>query len=758
MMSVAALLVVIAAVACVVIEALRLRASDSRRAQTTIAHLEALVNRYDAIQWEAVAQLGFNTKLEEEQRQARAAVDRFLRELASFPNSHDLILRIQHAIRAYIEALGELSRLIFDERFSDADLYQREHVRPAYNSLHQTFVSARADYADAAVRGEQLAAAGTALTVMLTVGGIAFLLRRAHRSRTQLRETVAEQRAVAQSEQRLRSLVLNATDIILVLNDECRVTYHSPSADGLSAGGGLALLGAELIEIVHPDDHRLLVQSLEQARAAGGQPLAFEVRLHRETGDWLDISATCRYLAGDDVVKGYVINGHDITERKQQEEQLAHLASRDGLTGLYNLRRFREEVQRDLARSRRYESGGAVLYIDLDGFKAVNDGLGHRTGDRVLTSVASTLVGRARETDIIARLGGDEFAVLMPRIEAADAVARARELGLAIHRLSIPVGEDAVRVTASIGVACFPDHGESVDDLLAAADMAMYLAKETRDDVKLYQPERNLHTEMTAQRVWEQRIRDALDQDRFVLHAQPIRRLEDSGLSYELLIRMRDEQGGLVPPMEFLPVAERTGLIRLIDRWVVQQAITLIGAHGRAGTPLTFSVNLSGRAFSDPDLLPLIERELALQRAAPERLILEITETAAIADMTQALQFVSTLRRLGCRFALDDFGVGFSSFYYLKHLPVDHVKIDGSFIRNLARDADDQHFVRAMVAVAHGLGKQTVAEFVGDEATVQLLRRIGVDHVQGFYIGRPLPLDEALSDGAMAVHLLDGAA
>ncbi|HVC31063.1 MAG TPA: EAL domain-containing protein, partial [Steroidobacteraceae bacterium] len=436
----------------------------------------------------------------------------------------------------------------------------------------------------------------------------------------------------------------------------------------------------------------------------------------------------------------------DISERKHFEAQLLHLVGHDPLTNLFNRRRFQEELERELAQTERMGTQGALLFLDLDGFKGINDSFGHRVGDELLMSLAGRLRTQLPETGIPARLGGDEFAVLLPQTGLPQARAVAERVLETIRRHTLLIEGDSVEVTASLGIAVFPDHGESVEELLVHADFAMYQAKERRDAYSIYTAERDARAAFTSFLTWEHRLRDALERDRFVLHAQPIRDLRRGDVQYELLLRLTSEHGGLVLPDAFMGVAERSGLIRAIDRWVVRQAIRLIAAHQRSGRRLCLEVNLSGKAFADAELLPLIEGELSSSGIDPALLVLEITETAAIADINEARRFIGTLKRLGCRFALDDFGVGFSSFYYLKHLPVDYLKIDGSFIRNLPRDPVDQHLVKAIVEVAHGLKKQTIAEFVSDEETVRLLRQYGVDYAQGFHIGHPRPLDEILAE------------
>ncbi len=444
-----------------------------------------------------------------------------------------------------------------------------------------------------------------------------------------------------------------------------------------------------------------------------------------------------------------LVVAQDVTERKRAERELRFLASHDPLTGLFNRRRFADELEQQLAQARRYGARGALLYIDLDQFKYVNDSLGHHAGDELLVSIARLLRYRLRETDILARLGGDEFAILLPHTDGDEARRLAEDLLDALRRHTVTLGGQTIGITASLGLALYPEHSDSASELLAYADLVMYQVKEQgRNGFGVYAPG-DAQAQIAATLSWERRIREALADDCFVLYAQPILDLHSAARprvsAYELLLRLRSEDGEVVLPGAFLDVAERSGLIRAIDRWVVRQAIGIVAAETAAGRRITLEVNLSGKSITDPELLPLIARELRASGIEPADLIFEITETAAIADIEEARRFIATLKELGCRFAIDDFGVGFSSFYYLKHLPVDYLKIDGSFVSNLPRDLVDQHLVRAIVEVARGLGKQTVAEFVGDDQTVRLLRQFGVDYAQGYHTGRPRPVADLLA-------------
>jgi diguanylate cyclase (GGDEF)-like protein len=441
-------------------------------------------------------------------------------------------------------------------------------------------------------------------------------------------------------------------------------------------------------------------------------------------------------------------------ERAQQALRSAHgelqyLADHDPLTGLLNRRSFERELDSHLERGRRYGLGGAALVLDLDHFKDVNDSLGHHTGDELLVRVAHALHGRLRETDVLARLGGDEYAVLLPRADAAGVRKVTQDLAAAVRELTVQTRDGRRRtVTASLGVAMIDEEALTAEDIMVNADLAMYDAKEAgRDRVVIHGSDEYAHARMKGRLTWHDRIRRALEEDRFTLLAQPIVELASGRAShYELLVRMEDQTGDLIPPAAFLYTAERLNLVQEIDRWVVSCAIAMLERHQRLGRALTLEVNLSGRSLGDPQLLELIVAGLRRTEIPPRRLIFEVTETTAVANMAAARSFGHRLSELGCRFALDDFGAGFGSFYYLKHLPFDFLKIDGEFVRNCRASATDRLLIRAVVDIAKGLGKETVAETVGDDATVELLARLGVDYGQGYHLGPPGPVDEVLAD------------
>ena len=427
-------------------------------------------------------------------------------------------------------------------------------------------------------------------------------------------------------------------------------------------------------------------------------------------------------------------------EQHRVQEALTHQALYDPLTGLANRTLLSDRLAHAIQQGTRALAPQplALLLLDLDRFKDVNDTFGHKAGDDLLKSVAHTLKHRIRQTDVLARVGGDEFAVLLCHADAGRAEIVAQEIVQALGRQTAVLADQLIRITASVGVALFK--GFTDMEVLAYADAATYEAKEAgRNHYANYAPGEDYKRRVPARLAEADRVRQAIEEERLLLYCQPILSLASNQVTqYEALVRL-NENGAPLPPSAFLYIAERFGLIQAIDTWVVRQAIALVAEHARAGRTLVLNVNISSKSIAAPELVNAIEEGLTEAAIDPSSLIFELTETSAITNIEDAKVFADRLHRFGCRFALDDFGAGFGSFYYVKNLPFDYLKIDGDFIRGLTASAVDQLVVAAMVRIAQGMGKQTVAEFVTDEGTVQLLRRIGVDYEQGYHVG-PGPL------------------
>ncbi len=549
-------------------------------------------------------------------------------------------------------------------------------------------------------------------------------------------------------------LLSSAGDGICGLDAAGRTTFVNPAAAEMLGGDEAAMIGVSLHDLVHASaadrdaGHSHSDCPLHTALRDGIADSAEEELFFRRDGAVFPVAYNLTPMRESGSLAGAVLTFRDVSERRRFERQLRHFADHDPLTDLFNRRRFEEEISRHAAQIARRGGHGAVMLIDLDNFKYANDTLGHRAGDEILRRVAGLLRDRLRATDVLARLGADEFSVLLADATPSETTRVAEELAELIRSQQFAFDGRSLRITASIGIIPVAGGGLTPEELMVRADLAMYQAKEAgRDRISSYTEETAVATRERIGLTWVERIRKALDEERLVLHGQPIYDLKAKRVSQvELLLRMFDDDGELIAPGNFLPTAERFGLVQQIDAWVVRQAIRRLERISSGGQQLALEVNLSGLSISDPELPRMIESELAGSSIDPGNLVFEITETAAIASMDEARAFAESLTRLGCRFALDDFGAGFGSFFYLKYLPVDYLKIDGEFIQNLPRSSVDQRMVRAMVDVAAGLGLRTIAEFVESESTVDLLREYGIDLVQGNYVGRPRPLDELLGE------------
>jgi len=415
-------------------------------------------------------------------------------------------------------------------------------------------------------------------------------------------------------------------------------------------------------------------------------------------------------------------------EKTKADERIEYLASHDSLTNLPNREMFNELLRHAIEAAYRHQRQFAVLFIDLDRFKVINDSLGHDAGDILLIEIAGRLRQSLRASDVVARLGGDEFVVILEETAERDDVERIARNVLSVLSQPSQLSGHECHTTASIGIAMYPSDGADVQTLTKNADIAMYQVKEAGGDQAAVYDGRSgaLMSRVNS-------IREALAEQRFVLHAQPIVDLRTGRVAYhELLIRMISERGEIIPPGDFLPIAERFSLAGEIDSWVVGEALDLARHQ-----PLT--VNLSGRSIGDPRILSAITNAVGAG-LDPRSLMIEITETAALSELENATAFALALVELGCDLALDDFGTGFGSFTYLKLVPARYLKIDVKFVRDINTDPTDKEIVRSIVGIARTLGKETIAEGVESPGVLQTLRELGVGYAQGFQLGRPEPL------------------
>jgi diguanylate cyclase (GGDEF)-like protein/PAS domain S-box-containing protein len=443
-------------------------------------------------------------------------------------------------------------------------------------------------------------------------------------------------------------------------------------------------------------------------------------------------------------VRGAVIVLHDVREARALQRELSYQASHDPLTGLFNRREFDRMLQRALEHTKRDNEEHALCYLDLDQFKIINDTCGHAAGDELLQKLTATLRGKLRKADTLSRLGGDEFAVLLAHCPMEQAIKVAEALRAVIKEFRFVWGDKSFQIGVSVGLVPVTKEQSCAAEILSAADMACYVAKEQgRNRVHVYQLDDDNMRRRRNEMGMVSAVRRALAEDRFELFAQPIvSTCDKTAAHYELLIRMRDEETGYVSPGAFLPAAERYQLMSEIDRWVVEESMRLLLDQERCGKDIQVSINLSGQSLSEERFLDDILKKLDRLGSCATRVCFEITETAAVNNLSIALKFIEAIKQYGCEFSLDDFGAGVSSFGYLKNLPVDYVKIDGVFIRKIQSNDIDQAMVKAITEVASVMGMETIAEFVENEESFDLLKDIGVDYAQGYWIEEPKPISE----------------
>ena len=508
-----------------------------------------------------------------------------------------------------------------------------------------------------------------------------------------------------------------------------------------AVGDGVASLSAGgMIEAVNPP----FAATVGWDRAAlVGRALADVLPGLEATGGGIVTTVARRADRAEHAVEAHLLSSgrtlvvRPLADEPRGAEDPRPLRDVDPLTGLLTRRRFEIEAERELSRAERY-GGGAMVVLGVDDFSHLNDELGHQVGDELLRETGELVRERLREIDLCGRLGSDQFGVLLTEVTPS----RARQIGDDIlgiihgHRFELEDRSVAVRVSG--GVVGLDTNPNDVSEAMSWAELAMRRAK-AMGGGRIFCFEDGLRADVDSARTWRERIRRALDSDAFVPHFQPILDLStDEIASWELLIRMRGERGELIPPIAFLPTAERYGLIHELDRWVVRSAIAAMRMH-RDRPEINLEINLSGKSIGNAEMLETIRTEIDEAGIDPARVIFEVTETSAIGNLEEASRFGEQLRELGCGFALDDFGTGFASFYYLKRLPLTHLKIDGDFIRGITSSEVDQLVVRAIVEIAHGMGLRTIAEYVEDAPTLDLLRELEVDYCQGFEVGRPTP-------------------
>jgi diguanylate cyclase (GGDEF)-like protein/PAS domain S-box-containing protein len=543
-------------------------------------------------------------------------------------------------------------------------------------------------------------------------------------------------------------------DGVITTDAECNVEYVNPVAEDLTGWKVDDASGRSIDEIFRAF-HEETCEPLEN-------PLSVAIRrdraiksvrptlLIRRDGNELYIESTASPIRdGKGNVTGGVLVFHDVSESRELNRRLSYHASHDILTGLVNRREFEHRLERALKSAKARETSYALLYLDLDQFKIVNDSCGHSAGDALLGQLGALLKSKIRWRDTLARLGGDEFGVLLESCSLDEAMQTAEALRISIGDYKFTWEERAFRLGVSIGVVPITADNEDVAALLSAADSACGAAKEAgRNRIHSFQENDIDLMRRRREMQWAARINNALEENRFELFRQTIQPLQggETGAHYEILLRMRDENGGIISPGLFIEAAERYGITPNIDRWVIRSAFRWLVSEADERERLVLcSINLSGQSLGDEKFLPFVVDQFQMSGIDATKICFEITETAAIASYSQANRFINALKELGCKFALDDFGTGLSSFGYLKHFPVDFLKIDGSFVKEILHDPIDREMVRSINEIGHLTGKQTIAEFAENEEIITMLRGMGIDYAQGYGVSEPKRVTRAVA-------------
>ncbi len=577
---------------------------------------------------------------------------------------------------------------------------------------------------------------------------------------TDITERKRAEAALALSEERFQGLYDNSPDMYFTVAEDATITSVNQFGADYLGYSKESLIGEPFWILIHAEDLSFVQEQIGSAFSDEPGESELEFRMARRDQTVLWIQERIRLLPKTSTAPAELrIVCRDVTEAHNLSQELSYQASHDSLTGLVNRRELENRLARVLETARAEGSQHALCYLDLDQFKVINDTCGHVAGDELLRQLSEVLRTKVRRRDTLARLGGDEFGVLMEHCVLRQAQRVANTLRKCVEDFRFSWENKTFSVGVSIGLVPVTSDSESVAGALSAADTACYVAKDQgRNRVHVYHPEDMELARRHGEMQWVARINQALEEDRFCLSVQPIRPILDvgtppeagsSGLNgagyYEVLLRMRDASGRMVPPGAFLPAAERYSLSVKLDRWVVEKIFSWLDEHPEQLDRLSMcSINLSGHSIADEDFLQFVISSLDGTNVPAEKLCFEITETAAITNLVSATRFITALKGWGCQFALDDFGSGLSSFAYLKQLAVDFLKIDGVFVKDVVDDPINLAMVKSINDIGKVMGKRTIAEFVENDEILDKLREVGVDYAQGYRIGRPQPLERLL--------------
>ena len=593
-------------------------------------------------------------------------------------------------------------------------------------------------------------------------------------------------RSIEKERERLGGILRSVGEGVYGVDSEGLISFINPACRRiLGYGPEERLIGRSALELFHyadaegnPVDEKRCI--LQQTYESGASIQAREILFWHKSGVSIPVECTVYPLTIEDKREGSVVAFRDISERKLLEEELRWQASHDALTKLFNRRHFEEQLTQEVERLKRSKETSALLYLDLDRFKYINDTAGHAAGDQLLVEIAQNMTRRQRKSDLLARLGGDEFAIILRNVCRTSVHQVADDFREMLDHYLFVYNGKQYKVNGTIGIALIDGGSESAGEILANADIACHIAKgEGRNRTHLFIPECDNKQTMDKDLGWSSRLHLALENDSLVLEFEPIvpvahipsaSRLPVDGPIYhqilsvvppemqinEVLLRLDDPDWGIVYPGAFLPTAERFNMMDKIDSWVINAALRKLAQLQHDGYKGSFAINLSGQSIDNMELIDVIEALVINLDIDSSKIIFEITETSAVSNLISANELISRLNSLGCRFALDDFGSGFSSFSHLKNLPVDFIKIDGLFVRGVASDPSDRAIVNSINDIAHSLGKETIAEYVENAEILQFLHESGVDYVQGHFLSPSMDIAEIDSSGvALATAAAD---
>jgi diguanylate cyclase (GGDEF)-like protein/PAS domain S-box-containing protein len=551
------------------------------------------------------------------------------------------------------------------------------------------------------------------------------------------------ERDLEEREKRFRTIVEKSWSGVVLLDGDLRFSFVGSSTHHLIGYEDHEMIGRSVFDFVHPREEAASRRVFADVLAKPNQEAHGELRFRHKDGRWIWMEGFTQNLLHEPSVGAVVLNYRDVSQRKETEKQLEYRAYYDSLTGLPNRLLFRDRLVNSLAQAKRNRVGVAVMYLDVDRFKLVNDGLGHTFGDRLLADIAARLQSVLRASDTISRIGGDEFSILLPEVTGTDAVAGVSRKILDSLASPFSVDRHELFVTASIGISCYPADGEDAEALLKCADAAMYRAKELgRNQAQLFTA--SMNERYVRRLALEQHLHHAIEREQLELYYQPIYdRTRRRIVSLEALLRWRDPNRGVVAPSEFIELAEETGMIIPIGEWVLRTACRQLRKwHDQGLATLRMAVNISAVQLQQRDLLDVVRQALEDAGVAPAMLQLEVTESAAALNFEMTMKLLRELRSLGVGVAVDDFGTGQSSLIYLKHFPIDMVKIDKEFLREVTSDETAAAIVSYVINLAHTLQLKVVAEGVETEEQYSFLRHYACDLMQGYLISEPLPVDD----------------